>query len=103
MNEYNIIAGVYDRINSGIDYDAWADTVQRLFDRHLPSRPELVLDLACGTGKMTLALAKKGYDMIGVDSSGVKSMMKKSVRHIVMQIFIFMICPCLPDIVQAGL
>ena len=70
MNEYNIIAGVYDRINSGIDYDAWADTVQRLFDRHLPSRPELVLDLACGTGKMTLALAKKGYDMIGVDSSG---------------------------------
>ena len=66
---YNAIARVYDRLNAEIDYKAWANFVEGCFDRFLPSRPELVLDLACGTGSMTLALAAKGYDMIGVDGS----------------------------------
>ena len=48
---------------------AWADFVERCFDRFLPTRPSLLLDLACGTGSMTLSLADKGYDMIGVDGS----------------------------------
>lgn len=66
---YSALAHVYDRLNAEIDYGAWADFVERCFDRFLPSRPELVLDLACGTGSMTLALAARGYDMIGVDGS----------------------------------
>ena len=69
MNEYSVIAGVYDRINSGVDYERWADYVESLFERFLVGRPELVLDLASGTGSMTLELAKRGYDMIGVDMS----------------------------------
>lgn len=69
MNEYNVIAGVYDRINSGVDYEKWADHTETLFDKYLKERPELVLDLASGTGKMSLAMAKRGYDMIGVDGS----------------------------------
>ena len=66
---YNAISRVYDKLNSEIDYDAWADFIEACFDRYLPKRPELVLDLACGTGSMTLALAKKQYDMIGIDGS----------------------------------
>ena len=66
---YHALARVYDRLNAEIDYPAWADFVEDCFDRFLPKRPELVLDLACGTGSMTLALAAKGYDMIGVDGS----------------------------------
>ena len=66
---YQAIARVYDRLNAEIDYAAWADFVERCFDRFLPSRPELVLDLACGTGSMTLELAARGYDMIGIDGS----------------------------------
>lgn len=66
---YSAISGVYDKINSHIDYSAWADFFERCFDRFLPSRPELVLDLACGTGSMTLELASRGYDMIGIDGS----------------------------------
>lgn len=66
---YDAIAGVYDRLNAEIDYVAWADFVERCFDRFLPSRPDMVLDLACGTGSMTLELARRGYDMIGVDGS----------------------------------
>ena len=69
MNEYNVIAGVYDKINSGVDYGKWADFIESLFDKYLKEKPELVLDLASGTGRMSLELAKRGYDMIGVDAS----------------------------------
>lgn len=66
---YTAIARVYDKLNAEIDYAAWADFMEACFDRYLPARPELVLDLACGTGSMTLELAKRGYDMIGIDGS----------------------------------
>lgn len=66
---YEAIARVYDKLNADIDYAAWANFIEACFDRYLTARPELVLDLACGTGRMTLPLADKGYDMIGVDGS----------------------------------
>ena len=66
---YSAIAGVYDKLNKDIDYRAWADMIEICFDRFLGSRPEIVLDLACGTGRMTRELAARGYDMIGVDGS----------------------------------
>lgn len=66
---YRALAGVYDLLNREIDYTAWADFIEQCFDRYLPARPELVLDLACGTGIMTLELSRRGYDMIGVDGS----------------------------------
>ncbi len=69
MSQYDAIAHVYDRLNAELDYGAWADFVEANFARHLSARPSLVLDLACGTGSMTHALAARGYDMIGVDRS----------------------------------
>lgn len=66
---YNAIADVYDALNAEIDYGAWCDFIEASFDRFLERRPELVLDLACGTGRMTEELFKRGYDMIGVDGS----------------------------------
>ncbi len=63
------LSHVYDKLNREIDYVAWADFVERCFERFLPSRPSLVLDLACGTGSMTIELARRGYDMIGIDGS----------------------------------
>ena len=66
---YEAIARVYDKLNAEIDYTSWASFFEECFDRYLPHRPELVLDLACGTGRMTLELAARGYDMIGVDGS----------------------------------
>ena len=66
---YGAIAGVYDRLNADIDYKKWADFFEACFDKYLETRPEIILDLACGTGTMTRALALRGYDMIGVDGS----------------------------------
>lgn len=66
---YEAIPKVYERLNSEIDYESWADFFEACFDRYLPERPGLVLDLACGTGSMTRTLARRGYDMIGVDGS----------------------------------
>ena len=55
MNEYSVIAGIYDKINSGVDYEKWGDLVESLFEKHLPEKPELLLDLACGTGSGSVA------------------------------------------------
>ena len=69
FENYGAISTIYDNINAHIDYRAWADFFEKCFDKFLPERPELVLDLACGTGSMTLELASRGYDMIGIDGS----------------------------------
>ena len=66
---YTALARVYDLLNREIDYAAWADFYETCFDRFLPTRPSLVLDLACGTGRLTRILSSRGYDMIGVDGS----------------------------------
>jgi len=66
---YGAIAHIYDLINGKRHYEAWADFAEACFDSFLPNRPELVLDLACGTGTLTSILASRGYDMTGVDLS----------------------------------
>ncbi len=66
---YSAIAGVYDRLNSEINYARWADFLEKCFERFGKTHPEIVLDLACGTGRMSRQLAERGYDMIGVDGS----------------------------------
>lgn len=66
---YDLLAPFYDAINADISYSDWADFVEKIFNKECKSRPELVLDLGCGTGKMTLELASRGYDMTGIDIS----------------------------------
>ncbi len=66
---YRAIASAYDRLNADVNYEAWSAFIEACFDRFLPARPSIVLDLACGTGRMTFPLADRGYDMIGIDGS----------------------------------
>ena len=66
---YDLLAPFYDAINAEIDYKKWADFIEEILKKECKSRPELVLDLGCGTGKMPLELARRGYDMTGIDYS----------------------------------
>lgn len=64
---YHILANVYDRLQD-INYDEFVDYYEAVFDK-FGIKPELVLDIGCGTGNITLPMARRGYDMIGVDLS----------------------------------
>ena len=67
---YDLIAPIYDSVNGEIDYSAWADFIEENIKRYnMGAKPELVLDLGCGTGRMLMELADRGYDMTGVDYS----------------------------------
>ena len=66
---YDARARVYEKLNSEISYSDWADFIEKIFARYAEKKPEIVADLACGTGRMTYELASRGYDMIGIDGS----------------------------------
>ena len=68
MGSYEFLAGCYDQLTTDVGYERWADYLEKQFARC--GRPvHTVLDLACGTGSLTRALALRGYEMIGVDRS----------------------------------
>lgn len=66
---YGALAAYYDRLNAGIDYDAWAEFFLRACRKYGSFSPERVIDLGCGTGSMTLALLRCGLSVTGVDLS----------------------------------
>ena len=66
---YDLLAPFYDEFNGHVDYRPWADFIEKTVKEQYNSTPELILDLGCGTGRMTIELAERGYDMIGVDYS----------------------------------
>ena len=69
MTAYSEFAQIYDKLmHSDVNYEKYADYIENLFDMHNVN-PDLVCDLACGTGNITIPLAKRGYNMTGVDIS----------------------------------
>lgn len=68
MSAYESFASVYDLFMSDIDYDDWVEYIEAIWKK-FNIKPEIVCELGCGTGSVTLRLADKGYDMIGIDVS----------------------------------
>ncbi|MBR7057676.1 MAG: class I SAM-dependent methyltransferase [Stomatobaculum sp.] len=66
MSAYVSLAGFYDSVMPEEDYRLWADCCDDLFR---PRKINTVLDLACGTGRLSWLLAQRGYEVIGVDLS----------------------------------
>ena len=66
---YNEFAQVYDKLmKSDINYEHIADFIENLFIKY-EKNPNLVCDLAAGTGNVTIPMARRGYDRIAVDNS----------------------------------
>lgn len=62
--QYEGFASVYDTLMAGVDYGAWADHIASM----LPARAS-VLECACGTGEISLRLARKGFSVTATDIS----------------------------------
>ena len=68
MSAYQALAAYYDRLTEDVDYRKLTDHYEQQITCR-GKKPELVLDLACGTGRLTRMLEARGYQMIGVDAS----------------------------------
>lgn len=68
MEAYSSFAQVYDLFMDNVPYEEWSSYLMELL-REYGTEDGLVLELGCGTGKMTRLLSAAGYDMIGVDNS----------------------------------
>ena len=68
---YTEFAAFYDRLTENVDYDRRAARLHALVRQFLNTDTDgtLLTDLACGSGSLSEAMARLGYDVIGVDSS----------------------------------
>ncbi|MDE5769847.1 MAG: class I SAM-dependent methyltransferase [Oscillospiraceae bacterium] len=70
MNYMNF-AAFYDHLTQNVNYPKRAERLDFLIRKYLRTETDgkLLLDLACGSGSLSEALALLGYDVIGVDNS----------------------------------
>lgn len=68
MNSYCDFAQFYDRLTLNVGYKERAEYIERLL-AHFGHESGVTLDLACGTGSLTLELFKRGFDIFGADAS----------------------------------
>lgn len=65
---YGIFAQYYDALTGNVEYDRKAAFLHDIMQKQKPGC-SLIVDLACGTGSLSVRLAELGYDVIGVDIS----------------------------------
>ena len=71
---YGHFAKAYDSFMRDAPYDLWVQYIDDILHGHIThanvkNDKILVVDIASGTGNITIPLAQKGYDIIGVDAS----------------------------------
>ncbi len=68
MSSYESFAEIYDKLMEETPYEYWKELIVGILKEN-NINDGLILDLGCGTGKMTRLLSAEGYDMTGVDLS----------------------------------
>ncbi len=68
----------YDALYADKDYGAECDLLEEIF-RHTDRPVRSVLDLGCGTGRHSVELARRGYELVGVDIS--EGMLERARRR----------------------
>ncbi len=65
---YDNFSRFYDRLTDNVEYEKRADYFCRLLSL-CGVNSGILLDLGCGTGSMSVKMAERGFDVIGIDSS----------------------------------
>ncbi len=68
MSGYHIFSQFYDNLTFNVDYKKRADYIQSVLSL-CDHDWGITLDLACGTGSLTLELKSRGVDVYGIDGS----------------------------------
>lgn len=76
---FSEFAQVYDAFMHYIDYPGWVRYICEILDLYNIKGKKL-LDLACGTGTCAILFAKRGFDVIGIDSSS--QMLEQAIKKI---------------------
>lgn len=83
-NAFEAIAPYYDLLMRDIPYRRWLGYILRLY-RHYRGRSlcpgARVLDLACGTGTVSLLLAARGLEVTGIDASAAMIQQAQAKRR----------------------
>jgi len=67
--EYTKLADIYDTVMEDVNYELWADFIDAIILKHHPN-PKTILELACGTGSLSLFLDElECYDITATDKS----------------------------------
>lgn len=61
----------YDAIYMDKNYEKECDFIEEIFSKYSKFTPKTILDGGCGTGGHAIPLAKRGYEVTGVDISDV--------------------------------
>ena len=68
MNQYKDFAFIYDELMNEVDYNQWVEYIESIIDKK-EVKVQNILELACGTGNLTIPLTKKNYDIAAIDIS----------------------------------
>jgi SAM-dependent methyltransferase len=62
-------SGTYDLVYEGKDYEGECTLIETIIRKYSKIPVHSILDLGCGTGNHSLLLARRGYEVTGVDRS----------------------------------
>lgn len=86
---YERFAYLYDQLMQDVPYDQWVTVLKQYLAKHNVEGKKL-LDLACGTGELSIRFARKGYQVSGADlSSDMLSVAKDKADRLSLPIQFF--------------
>lgn len=76
MDPYASLSAIYDKWQENGDTAGWADHIDKIINANCKIAKGdgtdgrlLLLDLGCGTGGFAIEMARRGYDVLGIDQS----------------------------------